>query len=221
MAPGETRGFLSGRVAPAPTARSEATGGERPTRPRLPKPLAQAPLAGGDVVVGGPPGYCIDPMTLDTRPSRSFALIASCRILSGGARGMSVAPVLVTVTTSPRAGQGALPAPDALAALSEATLLGGVTEENFHAAHLEGGGDLALQDGDARHWRAVFVQGRRLVGLALYAPENSRLAGGDGADVLRTIAARIAALSPGSPQSDTNPEAPDPKRRLFGRLINR
>ena len=45
-------------------------------------PLQQAALEEGAVVVGGPGGYCIDPVTLERRAGRGFAVLASCQILS-------------------------------------------------------------------------------------------------------------------------------------------
>lgn len=161
------------------------------------KPLAKVNLAGGDVVVSGPEGYCIDPETRRTGAARGFAALASCRILTGGEAGPWVEPVLMTVTAGPRGETGALPDPEDLAALIGAPLLGSETREGLVLAHLAEGGAEMLAGGDPRHWRGVFLQGGRMVVLALYAPEDSPMTGAEGARLLHRLKARIAAQSAG------------------------
>lgn len=162
----------------------------------LPPPLARAELARGAVVVAGPEGYCVDPVTLGRGAARNFAVLASCQILSGGRRGPWVEPAMMTVTVGP-AGASALPAPQTLAAETGAALIGGETRDGFVVAHLGDGGAEVLDGGDARYWRGAFLQGGRMVGLALYAPSGSPLAGDEGVRLLRAIRSRIAAQSPG------------------------
>ena len=196
------RGFLAALAAPAvPKAAPMA-------EPAL--PFARVPLAGGDVVVAGPDGYCIDPATIDRSTSRGFAMIASCRILSAGRAGFAVEPLLVTVTVGPRGEAGDLPDAAALSEIAGAPLLGGVSETGFSAAHLGSGGARVLDGGDDRYWRATFLQGGRLVGLALYAPNGSAMAGPLGQGMLRAVQQRIVALSPG--RSAPAATAPAPAR---------
>ncbi len=205
-------------------ARKEASGAAgAPTRPELPAPLAQVALVGGDVVVRGPAGYCIDPTTVRQQAQRGFALIASCRILSGGKTGDPVPPVLTTVTAGPLADGADLPSPAALAASADAPLLGGETAADFVAAHVGAGGDSLLSGGDKRHWRAAFRQNGRLVGLALYAPKGSPLAGADGAAMLSEVRASIAAASARPGDEGAGQDADTGKRGggLLGRLFNR
>lgn len=159
------------------------------------KPLAKVNLAGGDVVVSGPEGYCIDPETRRTGAARGFAALASCRILTGGEAGPWVEPVLMTVTAGPRGTGEALPAPEALAALIGAPLLEGETRDGLVLAHLGEGGAEMLAGGDPRHWRGVFLQNGRMVGLALYAPKDSPMSGTAGAGLLHRLKARIDAQS--------------------------
>ena len=61
---------------------------------------------------------------------------------------------------------------------------------------LAGGGGEVLDDGDPRYWRGAFVENGHLIGLALYAPEGSRLVGGDGAEMLSRVHRQIMRLSP-------------------------
>ncbi len=74
--------------------------------------------------------------------------------------------------------------------------IAGTREGGLTAVHLAGGGAEVLDDGDPKYWRGAFVQGGRMVGLALYAPLGSPLAGDGGAAMLRAVRDRIAALSP-------------------------
>lgn len=71
-----------------------------------------------NVVVAGPPGYCIDPAALVETGAASFVLLGSCASLSrGGLAAMPEAPGVLTVLVSP-AGGGA-----AFSAASEEQLL--------------------------------------------------------------------------------------------------
>ncbi|GGG69629.1 hypothetical protein GCM10011415_16360 [Salipiger pallidus] len=159
-------------------------------------PLKQATLAGGDVVVAGPRNYCVDPQTLPRGSARSFAMIASCNILSGGERGDFVEPVLVTVTTGPFEGAPVLPSPRLLAEEVGHPYAGGENGGDITLAQLGAGGNELLEGGDPRYWRAAFVLNNHVVGLALYAPEGSRMAAGTGAQMLRQVRDSIVAASP-------------------------
>ncbi|WP_099045517.1 dihydroxy-acid dehydratase [Pseudoponticoccus marisrubri] len=183
-------------------------------------PPEQVRLVGGDVVVAGPPGYCIDRKTLESRAQRGFAMIASCHILSGGKRGTPVDPLLVSVAVGPNQGGDALPSPQTLAEEAGAQLIGGERREGFVTAHLGSGGDTLLEGGDARHWRAAFFQGTHIVVLGLYAPEDSALADRDGGALLARVRDRIRALSPEPAAPGEVAEAAPRRPGLFGRLFN-
>ncbi|MCA0953862.1 dihydroxy-acid dehydratase [Mameliella sediminis] len=180
-------------------------------------PLAKASLAGGDVVVAGPEGYCLDPRTKRSGPERGFAVIASCYIISGGKAGYSVPPMLVTVTVGPRGDSTDLPTPQALAQVAGADLLDGRTRRGQVTAHLSSGGDEMFDGSDPRYWRSAFVQGGRLVGLALYAPRGSALAGDRGATALARVRDTIARLSP---TVEASTPTPKPAGGVLGRLFN-
>ncbi|WP_353473361.1 dihydroxy-acid dehydratase [Salipiger sp. H15] len=160
-------------------------------------PLQQAVLEGGAVVVAGPGGYCVDPVTLKRGAGRGFAVLASCQILSGGETGAVVDPMMLTVTVGPAGAAGEVPAPETLAAeAGRLRLAGGEIRDGLSVAYLAGGGDRALPGGDPRHWRGAFLLNGRLVVMALYAPSGGVLAGGDGAAMLQAVRARITQLSP-------------------------
>ncbi|EBA08363.1 hypothetical protein [Sagittula stellata] len=159
-------------------------------------PPEKIALAGGAVVVRGPEGYCIDPETSRSRNGQGVAVIASCFILSGGQTGYNVPPAIVTVTVGPKDPEGVVPDPAALAKAAGAPLLGAYEQDGLALAHLGGGGDKMLSEGDKRYWRGAFLQGGHMIGLALYAPEGDALAGRDGARMLRQVRDLIVRASP-------------------------
>ncbi|WP_299938063.1 dihydroxy-acid dehydratase [uncultured Pelagimonas sp.] len=212
-----SNGFLSGILG---GSSDKTPGAASKTKP----PLARASLAGGDVVVAGHDGYCIDPVTKQSSQERGFALIASCHILSDGKVGAAVEPLLITVTVGPKGKVSDLPTPQQLAVTAGAPLLGGETGDGFVVANLDGGGDAQLQGGDKKHWRGAFLQGDRLVGLALYAPKGSPYAGAKGGGALRKLHSKIASLSPSasSMAAETTQPAKKPQEEtLMGRLFKR
>lgn len=155
--------------------------------------VPSARLANGAVVVSGPEGYCVDASTLRSTLGGGFAAVVSCNILTGGDTGPIVEPVLVTVTVS-RA-NGDAPTPDILAAALETELLRNQELSSVTVGQMANGGQTAFEGSDKRHWRGAFVLGNRLVGLALYAPEGSPLAGAQGAAFLNIVSSRIRANS--------------------------
>lgn len=172
-----------------------ATGGEHPF------PLKRTMLAGGEIAVAGPDGYCIDRQTRLDDGASGFVLIAPCTHTDGGdGPDGSVAPLVVSVTVGPPGAADDLPEPDALAALAGAPLISGQTQDGLVLVHLSDGGQSAIPDGDARHWRGAFLQKGHLVGLALYAPEGSALADADGAAFLFALRDGIEALNRSGPR---------------------
>lgn len=182
--------------------------------------LRQAEL-GGAIRVSGPEGYCIDPATLDASRKSGFAVLASCNILSGGAAGAVVEPAIVTIAASP-SGEGAPPAPDSLAEALGTTMLADRSTEEFTLAQMAAGGDTAFDGGDPRHWRAGFSLGGLSVGLALYAPKGSPLAGSAGAAFLETVRSRIRATNAQkTADAEIPPAGADPLAEGLRRLFTR
>lgn len=184
-------------------------------------PLARVRLAGGDVVVVGPDGYCLDPVTVENSAARGFALIASCHILSDGKFGASVEPILVTVTVGPKSNVEDIPTPKQLSFAANAPLIGGETRDGFVVASLGSGGDAVLDGGDTRYWRGAFLQGDRMVGLALYAPKGSAYAGSQGGGFLRKVHGKIVSQSPGGADPAPKLVKKPGEENLLGRLFNR
>lgn len=217
----ESAGLFAGLFNGTSTSQQDADPPTKGSRPRLPTPLAKAELAGGDIVVAGPDGYCVDPTTLQNRSQRGFAIIASCNILSAGRLGAPVAPMLVSVTIGPRGDQTDLPKPSQIAAAAGAPLLGAETSDEFVVAHLATGGEGYLSGGDMRHWRGAFVLNGRIVGLALYAPKGSALAASSGGDMLGRVKTRIAVQSGAGAAPIATAAKKPAEGSLLGRLFNR
>ncbi|MHA6324709.1 dihydroxy-acid dehydratase [Roseivivax sp. CAU 1753] len=186
------KGFLSGFQSPGSEGGNAAL-----AQPDAARSLVETvAVAGGDVVVAAPFGYCVDPSTLESGRNGGFVVLASCNILSGGASGASVPPALITVTVG-RAERNAV-RPDAatLARLADAPLLQMRDEDGLSLAFLGSGGDALFSGGNPRYWRGAFLQGSRLVGLAVYAPAGSGIDGEDGARLLEATFRRIREESP-------------------------
>ena len=158
----------------------------------------QAVLAGGDVVLRPSGGYCVDADSLSA-PSQqggNFALIASCESLSGYPLPQRAEPGVISVSVS---GPQVAGLPDA------AALAGSLGAELVDAAPdailLRAGPGAEAGQRPALFWRALFVVNARVVGVALYGPENSPLAGVAGRRVVMQLIDDIRAATPQRPAS--------------------
>lgn len=156
-----------------------------------PELVTSTRLARGAITVTGPDGYCIDPTTLSSTSRGGFAAIASCNIMSGGQDGPIVEPALMTVTVSPA--NGAAPTPADLAEALGTTLLQDRELSGLAVGQMASGGETAFDGSDPRHWRGAFVIGRHLIGVTLYAPQDSPMLGAQGAAFLNTVSSAIRA----------------------------
>ena len=168
----------------------------------------QAVLAGGDVVLRPSGGYCVDADSLSA-PSQqggerggNFALIASCESLSGYPLPQRAEPGVISVSVS---GPQVAGLPDA------AALAGSLGAELVDAApdaillRADPGAEAGQRP--ALFWRALFVVNARVVGVALYGPENSPLAGVAGRRVVMQLIDDIRAATPQRPASATDENA--------------
>lgn len=193
-----------------------ASGGEKTQVTR--DVMRKASLMGGDVVVRGPEGYCIDRRSLRRKSDGGFALVASCEALSG-VRGEPVEPVLMTVSVLPGAPGISRPAAAEIAALMAPTrVLAAHEDADLALVQFASGGDKALPGGDARHWRGGMAINGYLVGLALYAREGGVMAGPDGRGLLTELARSIRRASPDRPATDPTGAPPDGSPRPDAQL---
>ena len=155
--------------------------------------LRRARLAGGDVTVLPPKGFCIDGDTLRDR-GQSFALIAACSLLTGRVVAEDVAPALMTVTL--HRGQE-MPGAQAMAvSLKGAVLLQELELDGVRLLQVDGPVPEKLSGADSQHWRAMTTVNGHLVSMALYAEPGSTNAGSGGLEVLAELAQNIRVESP-------------------------
>ena len=181
--------------------------------------MTSTQLARGAITVKGPDGYCIDPTTLRRTSSGGFAAIASCHIMSGGQNGPIVEPGLMTVTVSPT--PGAAPSPKDLAQALGTTLLQSRELSALEVGRMATGGQTAFAGSDPTHWRGAFVIGPHLIGVTLYAPQNSPLLGAQGAAFLNTVssAIRANAFTEKTASAEQSQSTFDPLTRRLGLLF--
>lgn len=167
-------------------------------------PLRQLSLYDGEVVVAAPRGYCVDASNLRRRASGAVVPMASCESLTGKS-GIAVLPALISVSVLPR--RGAAPparplAAEIAASLAPAQPLRQIDRPRASFVHFASGGDDILPGGDPGHWRAGMVINGHLIGLAIYAPAGSPLAGDEGFDLISALADALYRASP-DPAADS------------------
>lgn len=151
-------------------------------------------LHGGDLVVAGPAGYCIDPDL--SRPDDDFAVLAGCDVLT---RGAAVGPVkkavLMVSASQDRSAE--------TVSLRQLTLLAnGVAVTDSFAA--EGVGVMQLASGGAelapgaepKYWRAATSVNGYLVVMTAVSQPGGAAANRDGARLLINLAHRMTLASP-------------------------
>jgi hypothetical protein len=154
-------------------------------------------LSGGNVVVAGPAGYCIDSQEVSDRLTGSFALLASCEVLSNGRAGPAVEPAIMTVTILPRRANTTVPTAQAMGdAMFPAKVLTSREEGGLTVVQLASGGEQISRAGDPRHWRAAIVINGHLIALAVYGPKGSKVAGRQGLAMIVALADAIRRASP-------------------------
>lgn len=187
--------------------------------------MRSAAFYGGDVIVTGPPGYCIDPESLRRSTDSGFALMAGCGHLSDAPSGV-VPPAVITVSVLPRDARAQMPTADAIAApWAHAGVAQRIDGDGIALIQVAKGGNSRLPEGDPRHWRGAMLIGGHLVGLAVYGKVKSGVAGAAGkalltatAEAMLDDASRAPAQGARPPQADAakgNPSsAARPRRGL-------
>ncbi len=150
-----------------------------------PKTIA---LAGGDVGIAAPAGYCIDTgNTSDYGVKGGFALVSSCRSLLG----VAATPAIITISIGPKVPVTQV-STDAFAdALGNPIVLASEESGAVSLLHIASGGSQTLPGGDERYWRAIRVVSGRLVSMALYAPAGAEEAQASGNAILKSLASGL------------------------------
>lgn len=154
-----------------------------------------AAFYGGEVVVAGPRGYCVDPASVQRGAASGFALMAGCGHLKGAPSGQVPAAV-ITVSILPR--DPGAQAPTA-AQLSAPWAAVGVAQQvdgaDIAMIQVQRGGDTLLPQGDPRHWRGAMRINGHLVGLAVYGEAGAQVSGAAGKALLTAAARAMRAAS--------------------------
>jgi len=168
-------------------------------------PLPAIRVSQRDVVVQGPPGYCVDPDTAEDRRSGAFVMLGNCAVLKGG-NGPDAAGVLTAMVSppadppqrpSPARLQSFFTSPDGRGVLAHDGRPGSVTilstEASDDVLFLEirdesEGRPASLSD---RAWRAVFPLADRLVALSVTAHRERPLASAEAREVLGAFVAAM------------------------------
>ncbi len=153
-------------------------------------------MAGGQVIVTPPAGYCIDANSLSARNGNGFALIGSCASLSGDATGVFVEPAIVTLSLSEATGEDLRTDSTTFqTALGRGRVLRAINSDDLSLLQVEGGARVP-PSADQTHWRALLQVNGQVVGLALYAAEDGAMTGDQGMAFLVELAAAIRRDSP-------------------------
>jgi len=180
-----------GQAISLPFATEPASQDQRGTR-NAPSEIS---LAGGQVKLVAPEGYCFDRRSIRRSAQRGFAIMARCDTL--GVRGFFAAHdlALVTITTAPQTPDAAAPTLAALAKTGgDAKVLSRQSRDGLMMIRFDSGPH-EMTDVSESYWRAAFTLNGQLVGLALYAPEGSAALSGAGAALLSDLTRRTRKAS--------------------------
>jgi len=176
--------------ATEPGAASDGNGGRART--------AMVKLAGGEILLAAPDGYCIDRRSVRFGRKAGFAVMARCDTL--GVRGFFGAYdlAIITIATQPALDSAALPTPAQVAGSAGSAgplrVLAKSSRNGLSLVRL-GGGTPPVDGVSDVYWRGAFVVNGHLVGVSLYAPENSPVLRDEGAVLLREMAYRTRQAS--------------------------
>ncbi|WP_207768696.1 hypothetical protein [Pelagivirga sediminicola] len=161
-----------------------------------PKPVQRIAFYGGDVIVAGPPGYCVDPKSVQRRGGSGFALMASCGHL-GTATAGDVPAAVITVSVLPRDARARMPSAREIAGpWVNVGVAQQVDGDGIALIQVERGGDSLLPAGDPRHWRGAMLINGHLIGLAIYGDAGAKVSGDAGKALLLDTAKAMLAASP-------------------------
>lgn len=141
--------------------------------------LSRVRMAGGEVLLAAPRGFCIDKASVKPR----FALMARCDFL-GAAHAAGAAPLgLIAVSVIPLARTATLPTPEQTARASGLT---GVSEpvQGDDALIFRAEGPAPLEGLGQSHWRGTARVDGHVLGVALYGPEQGAATSTEGRDIV-------------------------------------
>jgi len=171
--------------------------------------MTRAALAGGEVIVVPPQGYCIQKDSLKSRRDGGFALVASCERLTGFVSGYQVPPVVMTISAVERDSTAPEPsAAEVSAGLGDRQVLRRLHGDGLTVVQVMDPAPLSVES-DPKHWRGMMVINGHMVGLALYGAKGSAETGERGLTQLMWLAEQIREESPQRPRPATAFEVAD------------
>lgn len=208
------RGALAGLLMLAPLAGCGSRAAEEPSRHPGPPPARMA-VAGGEVIVAGPKGFCIDRETSrDAGGGQALAVLSPCRELGAGlfaprpahpavltAAVAPAGPLLAIEDTAPHLAQF-FGSERGRAALSRSGRAGtvaigdGFAEGGVYFLNLTDSAPFSWGAVQPDYWRALLQAGGRMVTVAVLAPPEAPLARDEGLALLRAFVAAMRAATP-------------------------
>ncbi len=196
-------------------------------------------VARRSVVIGGPPGYCIDRGGSRLKGDTAFVLLGSCAsILQDLGAGAPPVPALLTASVGaagPQAPGTTAAALDQLALYFEtpagrATLArDGVADavEIFSTSregdaliiHLRDASETGNPGLDDVYWRALLDVNGRLVTISVVSFADRPLSGGEGLETIRAFVDRIRRETPATGAPARADVAENPRKNLFRTLF--
>ncbi|RRH76844.1 hypothetical protein [Falsigemmobacter faecalis] len=192
---------------------TSAPGPEKQSRFSGPPPSKMA-VAGGQLIVSGPRGYCIDrESSRDDAGAAALVVLSPCRGLGAGLfaeRAAHEAVMTAAVGARPMVAEPGrlLPAMQAFAATDQglAALSRSGAAQNIQVRHIFAEGDVVYMRLTDRgqfawgivqpdYWRAVVPAGGRMLSLSVLALPQSPLSDSDGLRLLRDFVATVQAGS--------------------------
>ncbi len=193
-------------------------------------------VAGGAVVIAGPPGYCVDTRASRDRSGSAFVLLGSCASISNDPEApIPSVPGILTASVEDGAGdvdaflrsldqtEAFIRSDQGRAALARDGSAASVQvleslrqDEALYLRISDSSG--GIQGVAPEYWRGLFDLNGRLVTASAMSFSDRPMSSGHALDTLRAFLIRIRGETPTLAELAAAP--PEPKRGLFGGLLD-
>lgn len=156
---------------------------------RGPEVVHSVALSGGDIIVAGPSGFCVDSSLSNT--DARFVVLGGCDVLS---RGRAVGPgtkAVLTVSVSEDRSADVTRLSHLRGVLGDSLVLDQIDAEGVQAIQLASGGQRYLPKGDAQHWQAVTTVNGYLIVMTAVSEQGGVATKRAGGNLLLNLAQRI------------------------------
>lgn len=180
--------------------------------------VGQVDLAGGDLKVVAPDGFCVSKKGLKKRAKGSFVLIGECGALGQDGQAFGSPRAFMTVTTLPQLADYEPNVDDVVAAVPDGEMLRSLNEHGVPLALISG--TTPLFDGmSSDHWRGAFTLNGHIVLMSFYGAEDSGALAEQGSGYLQNLADSTRAASADIELAEPKVRRGDGERRLMGRIV--